>query len=72
MKTLGQIAMDAWDEADNAGETRFNVLWEAATQAVREAVLREAIEACHQNGNGKAAEDLFWHFSHGDEEWLQK
>lgn len=69
MKTLGLIANEAFDSVDGR---LFSESWEAAAHAVRLATIKEAIDALHQADNGKGAETIFWHFSHGDEEYLQE
>lgn len=59
MKTLGQIAMDAWDKADADGLTTSDELFAVAAQAVREAVIEECAKVC---------EDTFIDYINGDDD----
>jgi len=56
MKTLGQIANEAFDSG--IGRT-FSESWEAAAQAVREAVIEECAKVC---------EDTFIDYINGDDD----
>jgi hypothetical protein len=50
MKTLGQIACEAFDKSDSAPVTAGDAwparCWEAAAQAVRQAVIEECANVC--------------------------